>query len=49
MVKWRRRDADGIVYLAALLSGWKCAEEEAHPVWEESFKLHGDILQGSAA
>lgn len=47
MIKWVRRDASGTIYLAAMLPGWKSTPEEAHPVYEESFKLHGDMLMGA--
>lgn len=45
-VKWLRREEGAVVYLAAMLPGWKCSLEEAHPVYEESFKLTGTILMG---
>jgi hypothetical protein len=42
------RQADGaLVYLAAMMPGWKSALEESHPVYEESFKVFGDVLMGS--
>ncbi|MBK1789190.1 hypothetical protein [Prauserella cavernicola] len=47
MVK-RLRQGDGVnIYLAAMMPGWHCEEEESHPVYEESFKIHGDVLMGS--
>lgn len=45
-VKWFRRDEDGIVFMSGMLPGWKCLEEESHPVYEESFKITGTILMG---
>lgn len=46
MVKRLRQADDALMYMAGMLPGWKCEMEEAHPVYEESFKLHGDILMG---
>ena len=42
------RNADGaFIYLAAMMPGWKCTSEESHPVYEESFKVYGDVLMGA--
>lgn len=47
MVK-RLRQGDGVnIYLAAMMPGWRCEEEESHPVYEESFKIYGDVLMGA--
>lgn len=46
MSKVLRDDDDAYVYLAAMLPGWKSPMEEAHPVYEESFKIYGDVLMG---
>jgi hypothetical protein len=46
-MKWLRRDGPSLVLLAAMLPGWKSPAQEAHPVYEESFKLYGDIIMGS--
>lgn len=47
MVK-RLRQAEGVnIYLAAMLPGWRCEAEESHPVYEESFKIYGDVLMGA--
>lgn len=45
-MKWLRRDGPGMVLLAAMLPGWKSRFIESHPIYEESFKLTGDILMG---
>jgi len=46
MSKVLRHDDTAYIYLAAMLSGWKSPMEEAHPVYEESFKIYGDVLMG---
>jgi hypothetical protein len=46
-MKWLRREGPGLVLLAAMLPGWRSEQEEAHPIHEESFKLHGDIVMGT--
>lgn len=47
MVK-QLRQSDGVnIYLAAMLPGWRCISEESHPVYEESFKIYGDVLMGA--
>jgi hypothetical protein len=30
-----------------MMPGWKSSLEESHPVYEESFKVFGDVLMGS--
>lgn len=46
-IKWLRDDSDiGIAFVVAMLPGWRSELEEKHPVYEESFKLHGDLLLG---
>jgi hypothetical protein len=45
-MKWLRQDGPGLVLLAGMLPGWKSEPEEAHPIYEESFKLYGDIVMG---
>lgn len=45
-MKWLRREGQGMVLLAAMLPGWRSDPEEAHEIYEESFKLEGDILMG---
>ncbi|WP_434441619.1 hypothetical protein [Lentzea sp. E54] len=47
MTKVLRADDSVYIYLAAMLPGWRSADEEAHPVYEESFKLYGDVLMGA--
>jgi hypothetical protein len=47
MVKELRVDEKAFIYLAAMLPGWHCEMAEAHPVYEESFKIYGDTLMGS--
>jgi Domain of unknown function (DUF4437) len=46
-VKTLRQDEGAFVYLAAMMPGWKCELEESHPVYEESFKVYGDVLMGA--
>lgn len=46
-VKTLRQDDGAFVYLAAMMPGWKCELEESHPVYEESFKIYGDVLMGA--
>ncbi len=46
-VKTLRRADGAFIYLAAMMPGWKCTSEESHPVYEESFKVHGDVLMGA--
>lgn len=46
-IKWLRREGDlGIAFVVAMLPGWRSEREEKHPVYEESFKLYGDLLLG---
>lgn len=47
MLKALRTDDRAYVYLAAMLPGWRSEAEEAHPVYEESFKIYGDVLMGA--
>lgn len=47
MTKVLRDDERAFIYLAAMLPGWHCDLAEAHPVFEESFKVYGDTLMGS--
>ena len=47
MVKELRRSDEVYIYLAAMLPGWRSELEESHPVYEESFKIYGDVLMGS--
>lgn len=47
MTKVLRDDGQAFIYLAAMLPGWHCDQAEAHPVYEESFKVYGDTLMGS--
>ncbi|MGH3274003.1 MAG: DUF4437 domain-containing protein [Streptosporangiaceae bacterium] len=47
MTKLLRDDDRAFIYLAAMLPGWHCDMAEAHPVYEESFKVYGDTLMGS--
>lgn len=46
-VKWLRRSEAVDVMLAGMLPGWCSDAEESHPNHEESFRLHGDLLQGA--
>lgn len=46
MSKTLRSDGDVHIYLAAMMPGWKSPMAEAHPVYEESFKIYGDVLMG---
>lgn len=45
-VKWLRRGPVGEVFVTAMLPGWTSPVEERHPIYEESFRLYGDLLQG---
>ncbi|MFD4668752.1 hypothetical protein ACFWNN_03405 [Lentzea sp. NPDC058450] len=47
MLKTLRQDDSVYIYLAAMMPGWRSADEEAHPVYEESFKIYGDVLMGA--
>jgi hypothetical protein len=47
MLKVLRHDERVYIYLAAMMPGWRSADEEAHPVYEESFKIYGDVLMGA--
>ncbi|GAA1933628.1 DUF4437 domain-containing protein [Nocardioides hwasunensis] len=47
MLKMLRRDDRAFIYLAAMMPGWRSEQEESHPVYEESFKIYGDVLMGS--
>ena len=47
MTKVLRDDERAFIYLAAMVPGWHCDLAEAHPVYEESFKVYGDTLMGS--
>lgn len=47
MVKLLRESDDAYIYLAAMLPGWRSEHEESHPVYEESFKIYGDVLMGA--
>ncbi|MFE2756234.1 hypothetical protein ACFXGA_29965 [Actinosynnema sp. NPDC059335] len=47
MTKVLRSDDAAYIYLAAMMPGWRSADEEAHPVYEESFKIYGDVLMGA--
>jgi hypothetical protein len=47
MVKRLRQDDGANIYLAAMMPGWRCDDEESHPVYEESFKVYGDVLMGA--
>lgn len=42
----RKEDPLGIAFVVAMLPGWRSPLEESHPVYEESFKVHGDLLLG---
>ncbi|MEU6796765.1 hypothetical protein ABZ907_34155 [Nonomuraea wenchangensis] len=46
MSKVLRSDDTVFVYLAGMMPGWKSPMEEAHPQYEESFKIYGDVLMG---
>jgi len=47
-MKWLRSDTGpGLVLLSGMLPGWKSEKVESHPIFEESFKLVGDILMGA--
>lgn len=47
MLKTLRHDDRAYIYLAAMMPGWRSESEEAHPVYEESFKIYGDVLMGA--
>ncbi|MFC4852201.1 DUF4437 domain-containing protein [Actinophytocola glycyrrhizae] len=47
MLKTLRRDDRAYIYLAAMMPGWRSESEEAHPVYEESYKIYGDVLMGA--
>lgn len=46
-LKMLRRDDRAFIYLAAMMPGWRSPQEESHPVYEESYKVYGDVLMGS--
>jgi hypothetical protein len=45
-IRWLRNDEAGTVFLVGMLPGYRAPLEEMHPVYEESFKLTGDLLLG---
>ena len=45
-IRWLRQDDSGIVFLVGMLPGYVAPLEEMHPVYEESFKVSGDLLLG---
>lgn len=47
MTKVLRQQDGAFIYMAAMLPDWHCELAEAHPVYEESFKVYGDTLMGS--
>ncbi|GAB3434678.1 DUF4437 domain-containing protein [Actinophytocola sediminis] len=47
MLKMLRDDDRAYIYLAAMMPGWRSEAEEAHPVYEESYKVYGDVLMGA--
>jgi hypothetical protein len=47
MLKTLRRDDRAYIYLAAMMPGWRSEQEESHPVYEESYKIYGDVLMGA--
>ena len=47
MLKTLRQDDRAYIYLAAMMPGWRSEAEEAHPVYEESYKVYGDVLMGA--
>jgi hypothetical protein len=47
MLKMLREDDRAYIYLAAMMPGWRSEAEEAHPVYEESYKIYGDVLMGA--
>ncbi|OLF14093.1 hypothetical protein BLA60_02710 [Actinophytocola xinjiangensis] len=47
MLKTLRHDDRAYIYLAAMMPGWRSEAEESHPVYEESFKIYGDVLMGA--
>lgn len=47
MLKTLRKDDRAYIYLAAMMPGWRSESEESHPVYEESYKIYGDVLMGA--
>lgn len=47
MLKTLRKDDQAYIYLAAMMPGWRSESEESHPVYEESYKIYGDVLMGA--
>lgn len=47
MIKPLRQTDRANIYLAGMLPGWRSEPEEAHPVYEESYKVYGDVLMGA--
>lgn len=45
-IRWLRQDDDGIVFIVGMLAGYTAPLEEVHPVYEESFKIAGDLMLG---
>jgi hypothetical protein len=45
-IRWLRNDDAGTVFLVGMLPGYQAPLEEMHPVYEESFKITGDLLLG---
>jgi hypothetical protein len=45
-IRWLRQDTSGTVFLAGMLPGYQAPLQETHPVYEESFKIAGDLLLG---
>jgi len=45
-MKWLCQEGPALVLLSGMLPGWKSPRVESHPIYEESFKLTGDILMG---
>ena len=45
-IRWLRQDDDGTVFLVGMLAGYTAPLEEVHPVYEESFKISGDLMLG---
>ncbi|GGM62254.1 hypothetical protein GCM10011608_54260 [Micromonospora sonchi] len=45
-IRWLRRDEAGIVFIVGMLPGYTALNEEKHPVYEESFKIAGDLMMG---
>lgn len=46
-VKVLRSDSLGEAYVTFMRPGWSSPMEERHPNYEESFRIYGDLLQGS--